>query len=157
MLLRCLQNGLRCFLWHNAKSKCCIHSELRNKQWTSDSIMVIAGQQLSDRMAVARQQCFAGLSLSTFISLNNYHLIDQAVRPWLPTVVTWEWANVSSSGICGEQSDIEVGFLRVLRFPLPIILLTAPHSSSYIIQRCYKRQKGDSGTEHSVSPHPKSN
>jgi hypothetical protein len=36
-----------------------------------------------------------------------------------------------SCGICGGQSGTGAGFLRVLRFPLPIpIPLTAPHSSS---------------------------
>jgi hypothetical protein len=39
-------------------------------------------------------------------------------------------AHVRSCGICGRQSGTEAGFLRVLRFPLPILIPpTAPHSS----------------------------
>jgi hypothetical protein len=38
---------------------------------------------------------------------------------------------VRSCGTCGGQSGIRAGFLRVLRFLLPILILpTAPHSSS---------------------------
>jgi hypothetical protein len=38
-------------------------------------------------------------------------------------------------GIYGGQSGNGTGFLRVLRFPLPIVIpLTAPHSSSSIIR-----------------------
>jgi hypothetical protein len=36
-----------------------------------------------------------------------------------------------SHGICGGQSDSAAGFLCVLRFPLPNIPPTAPHSASY--------------------------
>jgi hypothetical protein len=55
--------------------------------------------------------------------------IAQAVSRWLPTgaarVETWVW----SSGICGGQSGAGVGFLRVLRFPLPIFIpLNSPSS-----------------------------
>jgi hypothetical protein len=42
-------------------------------------------------------------------------------------------AQVRSCGICGGQSGIGAGFLRVLRFPLPILIPpTAPHSSTII-------------------------
>jgi hypothetical protein len=62
----------------------------------------------------------------------------------LPTTVAW----VRSCGICG-QSGTGAGFLGVLKFPLPIIPPTAPHSSS-IIWGWYKRPVVDS-----VPPHPK--
>jgi hypothetical protein len=39
-------------------------------------------------------------------------------------------AQVSLCGICGGQSSNEAGFLRVVRFPLPLIPPTAPHSAS---------------------------
>jgi hypothetical protein len=41
--------------------------------------------------------------------------IAQAVSRWLPTASARVW----SSGICGGQRGAGVGFLRVLRFPLP--------------------------------------
>jgi hypothetical protein len=51
----------------------------------------------------------------------------EAVSRWLPTAA----ARVRSCGICGRRSDTGAGFLRVLRFPLPIrIPPIAPHISS---------------------------
>jgi hypothetical protein len=51
----------------------------------------------------------------------------QAVSRRLPTAA----ARVRSCGICGGQTGAGAGFLRVLRFPLPIIIApTASHSSS---------------------------
>jgi hypothetical protein len=45
-----------------------------------------------------------------------------------------------SSGICGGQSGAEAGFLRVLRFPLPIFIPPiAPQSPSPIIWGWYNR------------------
>jgi hypothetical protein len=49
-------------------------------------------------------------------------------------------AQVRSCGICGGQSGTGAGFLRVLRFSLPIrIPPTAPHSSSFITRGWYNR------------------
>jgi hypothetical protein len=57
----------------------------------------------------------------------------QAVSRRLPTVTARVRAQLMSSGICDGQSGTGAGFLRVLRFPLPIpIPPTAPHSSSTI-------------------------
>jgi hypothetical protein len=54
--------------------------------------------------------------------------IAQAVSRWLPTaaarVQSWVW----SIGICGGQNGAGAGFLRVLRFPLPIFI--PPNSPS---------------------------
>jgi hypothetical protein len=67
------------------------------------------------------------------------HAIAQAASRRLPTAADRIRVQVMSRGICGGQSGIEAGFLRVLRFP-PLILIspTAPHSSS-IIRGWYNR------------------
>jgi hypothetical protein len=67
--------------------------------------------------------------------------IAQADSRWLPTAVARVRARVWSCGFCGGQSDAEAGFLRVLRFPLPIFISPiAPQSSSSIIRGWYNRR-----------------
>jgi hypothetical protein len=66
-------------------------------------------------------------------------VVAQAVSHWLPTAADLVRALVRSSGICGGQSSIGTGFLRVLRFPLPVIPTSAPHSSISIIRGWYNR------------------
>jgi hypothetical protein len=57
--------------------------------------------------------------------------VAQAVSRRLPNTAAPIRAQVRSCGICGEQGGTGAGFLRILRFPLPILILpTAPHSSS---------------------------
>jgi hypothetical protein len=64
----------------------------------------------------------------------------QAVSRWLPTAAPRVRARVWSRGICGEQSGAGVGFLQVLRFPLPIFIPpTVPQSPSSIIWGWYNR------------------
>jgi hypothetical protein len=59
--------------------------------------------------------------------------IAQVVSRRLPTAAARVRCQVRLCGICGEQSGTGTGFLRVLRFPLQILIPpTAPHSSSYI-------------------------
>jgi hypothetical protein len=59
--------------------------------------------------------------------------IAQVVSRRLPTAAARVQAQVKSCGICGGQSGFGTGFLRVLLFPLPILIpLTAPHASSII-------------------------
>jgi hypothetical protein len=64
--------------------------------------------------------------------------LAQAVSRRLPTAAARIRARVWSSGICGEQSGAGAGFLRVLRFPLPIFIPPiAPQSPSPIIWGWY--------------------
>jgi hypothetical protein len=79
-----------------------------------------------------------GLILSRILGL----AIAQAVSRWLPTAAARVRARVWSSGICGGQKGAGAGFLRVLRFPLPIFIPPiAPQSSSSIIWACTIGQK----------------
>jgi hypothetical protein len=47
--------------------------------------------------------------------------VAQAVSRWLPTAAARVRVR-PACGVCGEQSGNGAGFLRVLRFPLPIII-----------------------------------
>jgi hypothetical protein len=52
-------------------------------------------------------------------------------------------AQVRSCGMCGGQNGTGTGFLRVLRFPVPILIPpTAPHSSSIIRGWYHKPDRG---------------
>jgi hypothetical protein len=48
--------------------------------------------------------------------------IAQAVSRWFPTAAARVQTRVWSSGLCGGQRGAGAGFLRVLRFPLPILI-----------------------------------
>jgi hypothetical protein len=52
--------------------------------------------------------------------------VAQAVSRWLPTAATF--ASGQQCGVCGGQSSTGAGFLRVLRFPLPITPPISPSS-----------------------------
>jgi hypothetical protein len=79
----------------------------------------------------------------------------QAVSHRFPTATGRIRARVRSGGIRSEQSDTGVGFLRVLRFPLPILIPpTTPHSSSSIIRGSYNTPITGRCAKWTVSPHP---
>jgi hypothetical protein len=61
--------------------------------------------------------------------------IAQAVSPWFPTAEGRARARVWSSGICDGQSGAGAGFLRVLRFPLPIFIPPNSPSSQITLGR----------------------
>jgi hypothetical protein len=66
--------------------------------------------------------------------------IAQAISRWLHTAVARVRARVWSCEICGGQSGAEAGFLRVLRFPLPIFIPPfASQLPSSIIWGLYNR------------------
>jgi hypothetical protein len=75
-----------------------------------------------------------------YLTSNKGCATAQAVSRWLPTVVAPVRSRVWSSGICGGQSGAGAGFLRVLRFLLPIFIPTiAPQSPSPIVWGWYNR------------------
>jgi hypothetical protein len=56
--------------------------------------------------------------------------VAQAVSRWLPTPAA-QLGVRAACGVCGGQSGTGVGFLRVLRFPLPFMIpLISPSESS---------------------------
>jgi hypothetical protein len=60
------------------------------------------------------------------------HAVAQVVSRRLSTAAVRIRDRVKSFGICDGQSGAGAGFLRVLRFSLPLKPPTAPHSSSLI-------------------------
>jgi hypothetical protein len=70
-------------------------------------------------------------SLCDFMYI-GYLLFKQFSRrfPWFPVADVQIRPQVRLFGIFGGQSGTEAGFLRVRRYHQPLILLTAPHSSS---------------------------
>jgi hypothetical protein len=74
------------------------------------------------------------------LSSKDGRAIAQAVNRWLSTAAARVRSLVWSSGICGGQSGVGAGFLRVLRFPLPIFIPPiAPQSPSPIICGWYNK------------------
>jgi hypothetical protein len=71
------------------------------------------------------------IASSHWLSLRNSvcgRAIAQAVSRWLSIAAARVQTRIWSSGFCGGQSGAGAGFLRVLRFPLPIFI--PPNSPS---------------------------
>jgi hypothetical protein len=82
------------------------------------------------------------------------NLIAQAFSRRFPIPVARVRSQVRSCWICAGQSGTGESFLRVLRFPLPILIPPdAPYSS--IIWGWYNRPGSGLHTKWTVSPHPK--
>jgi hypothetical protein len=71
--------------------------------------------------------------ITVCLTVNGVPISEVAVTLW--KIKKYKYPNILqvrsrvwSSGICGGQSGAGAGFLRVLRFPLPIFIL--PNSSS---------------------------
>jgi hypothetical protein len=74
-------------------------------------------------------------------------VIAQAVSRRIPTEAARVRVSVKSCGICGGQSGAAAGFLRVLRFSLPILIPPiSPHLSS-IIRAWYNRSNSGRRTK----------
>jgi hypothetical protein len=71
------------------------------------------------RVTKCDEACFTG---------NLGRALTQAVSRRLPTAAARVRAQVRSCGIFGEQSGTAAGFLRVLRFPLPILIPSLLHT-----------------------------
>jgi hypothetical protein len=98
--------------------------------------------------------CTTLFSQTKYIKSWKGRAIAQAVSHWLPTAAAWVRARGWSCGICAGQSGAGAGFLRVLRFPLPIFIPpTAPQSSPSIIWGLYNRPEVVAVPRDLVPPH----
>jgi hypothetical protein len=98
----------------------------------------------------------AAYSVYPIFILNNYsgRAIAQEVSRRLPTAAAQVRAQVRSCGICGGQSGIGAGLLRLLRFPLPIFNPPIdPQSPPSIIRGWYNRPNSGRSTKWTQS-HP---
>jgi hypothetical protein len=104
----------------------------------------------------ARSLSACGPCVRTFYSgkILSGHAITQMVCHRLPTAAARVPSQVRISGVCGGQSGTGAGFLRILQFPLPILIPpTAPYSSSPIVRGWYYRSVSGRRTKWTQS-HP---
>jgi hypothetical protein len=121
-------------------------------------IIVIVGLMVMQKATFGCElfQLYAHFILGFSFSFSRGRAIAQAVSCRLPTAAARVRTQVRSCWICGEQSGTGEDFLRVLLFPLPILIPpTAPHSSSSIIRGWYNRPNSGRRTKWTQS-HPTS-
>jgi hypothetical protein len=87
-------------------------------------------------------------SLKSYIEQLRFqsHDVAVAVSQGLPTTLARDRAQARLCGIYGGQRGTRAGFLGVLRFLVPSIQATAPHSSSSIIRGWNSRTKCNRST-----------
>jgi hypothetical protein len=66
-------------------------------------------------------------SMLEMLSDSNGRAVAQAVSRWLTTAAARVRVR-AACGVCGGQSVTGAGFLRILRFPMPIIPPISPSS-----------------------------
>jgi hypothetical protein len=126
IVFRCLIAGfLKVFVVFSSLSK-----------WTSVKFIRWSHDRLNYVIIYLHFSCRIHLSLRSHCL---GRAIAQTVIRRLPTAAARVRGQIISCGIFGGQSGTGAGFLRVLRFLLPILIPpTAPHSSS-IIRSWYNR------------------
>jgi hypothetical protein len=72
---------------------------------------------------------YVGIFILSTINILIGRAVAQAVRRWLP-ISAARVLVLAACRFCGGQSGTGAGFLRVLRFPLPIIPPISPSSQS---------------------------
>jgi hypothetical protein len=126
-------------VWHSAIDH---HSRMRSYLYCQLDLttgmldgMLVTGGLLSFGVRVAAASSVKQMIVLSYPCLpgfqSQFYVAVHTVSRRLPTAAVRVPAQVKSCGICGGQSGTGVGFLRVLQFPLPILISsTAPHSSS---------------------------
>jgi hypothetical protein len=87
------------------------------------------------------------------VKQNTVRAIEHAVRYRLPTTSAWIRSLLKLYRVCGGRSRSKVGFLRVLRIPLPILIPpTAPYSV-IILYTANKKKKQTPWSESASEPY----
>jgi hypothetical protein len=111
-----------------------------NRKWrlALRNCRVTLAQLLGMRFAVCCEPTSSKVKINVLSSCNIRHKVNvkygpchsSAVSSRLPTAAARVQFQVRLCGICSGQSGTGAGFLRVLRFPLPILVPpNAPYSS----------------------------
>jgi hypothetical protein len=74
------------------------------------------------------------LVLQNIFYMGHGHVRAEVVCCQLPTAAAWIRSQARSCEILGGRSGTEAGFLRVLRFPLPILIHRLIHAPRGLVQ-----------------------